>query len=458
MNGQLHYEESFFVHYLAPDWLPVLPKSLVFVIDISSSMKGIKLQQCKSALRQILRTLLSPTDSFAILTFSSDVSMWKQSLTIATEDKVSEAVAYVNGLSASGSTNINGALLTAFELVKHSLQPSHVPIIVFLTDGEPTIGVTDSREICFDIKTVNIWSASLYCLAFGNDANMKLLTHLAYENGGDVRRITEASTAVSDFVGIVTEVSVPLMRNVQMSYRRLDYATRMDVPVYFRGSEILVAGRMQSGIAINQLEFSMSYSTSLMNKFTVNHTLEALPSKRNDSLQRLYANKRCRELYRQYLVEDGDMANATWNSLVNLSLMYHLVTPATVMVVIQTVANSSLYHSNKHSKIIGKVVHYDDSVSNNGHHQDMFTVSGGPPVIHGDSGANYVQQKTRYSKSVLIGGIVGGVCLIVVVSVIMVVRIWKRKLRRTQQEISRSQEFEVPDDRETLLDSVDRSS
>ena len=69
-----------------------------------------------------------------------------------------------------------------------------------------------------------------------------------------------------------------------------------------------------------------------------------------------------------------------------------------------------------------------------------------------------MKQKTRYSKSVLIGGIVGGVCLIVVVSVIMVVRIWKRKLQRTQQEISRSQEFEVPDDRETLLDSLDRRS
>ena len=64
------------------------------------------------------------------------------------------------GLEASGSTNINDALLQALTLVedvrKSEKLPGNVrPTIVFLTDGEPTVGVTSSSEIKKNVKTKN---------------------------------------------------------------------------------------------------------------------------------------------------------------------------------------------------------------------------------------------------------------------------------------------------------------
>lgn len=39
--------DGYFVHYFAPRGLPVVPKDVIFVIDISGSMIGTKIKQVK---------------------------------------------------------------------------------------------------------------------------------------------------------------------------------------------------------------------------------------------------------------------------------------------------------------------------------------------------------------------------------------------------------------------------
>merc|ERR1712223_2250336 len=78
----------------------------------------------------------------------------------ATEENKNNALLHVLDLEATGSTNINDALLQALMLVedvkKAEKLPENVqPTIVFLTDGEPTVGVTSSSEIKKNIKAKN---------------------------------------------------------------------------------------------------------------------------------------------------------------------------------------------------------------------------------------------------------------------------------------------------------------
>ena len=87
----------------------------------------------------------------------------------ATEENKNEALLEVLGFEASGSTNINDALLSALTLVekvrKAEKLPENVqPTIVFLTDGEPTVGVTASSEIK---KNVNAKNKELSIPIFG---------------------------------------------------------------------------------------------------------------------------------------------------------------------------------------------------------------------------------------------------------------------------------------------------
>lgn len=39
--------DGYFVHYFAPRGLPVVPKDVIFVIDVSGSMIGTKIKQVK---------------------------------------------------------------------------------------------------------------------------------------------------------------------------------------------------------------------------------------------------------------------------------------------------------------------------------------------------------------------------------------------------------------------------
>lgn len=338
VTGLAHYGNEFFAHYLAPDELPTIPKSMVFVIDVSGSMSGEKLKQSKKALQHILRTFLRSNDSFSIISFSTDVHKWGNSLKSAGTDQVSDAIRYVKELSATGATNINGALLAALQMFDDS-ESSLVPIIFFMTDGLASSGVQNSETIRSNVKQANKHSVLLFCMAFGNDANMHLLREIAAENGGSARKIEEGGTSVSEFINVVNEVSAPLMRDISISYKRVGYATQMHFPVYFRGSEMLVVGRMQTPENIRKLEFTLSYTTSNTNRTVLSTSVQTEPSGKEGSIERLYANKKCRELYSRYLVEKDEEARTTWETLVDVSLKYGLVTQATSMVIVQTTFN-----------------------------------------------------------------------------------------------------------------------
>lgn len=64
--------EGYFVHFFAPENLKPLRKHVVFILDISGSMWGRKMEQLKEAQKKILDDL-NADDFFNIITFSGDV-------------------------------------------------------------------------------------------------------------------------------------------------------------------------------------------------------------------------------------------------------------------------------------------------------------------------------------------------------------------------------------------------
>jgi Ca-activated chloride channel family protein len=103
--------DGFFMLLLAPktgeDVKPVA-KDVLLVLDRSGSMDGEKFTQAQSALRFILKHL-NPDDRFYLLTFSSDIKVYTQGLSPA--NAADDAINWASQLGASGSTDINRALL-----------------------------------------------------------------------------------------------------------------------------------------------------------------------------------------------------------------------------------------------------------------------------------------------------------------------------------------------------------
>src|SRR5438046_6604736 len=86
-----------------------MPRDLTFVLDVSGSMAGRKLEQAKAAGRRLLQTL-TPQDRFRLIDFSTDVRTFRDDFVFATERNVQDALRYLDDLEAVGSTNISGAL------------------------------------------------------------------------------------------------------------------------------------------------------------------------------------------------------------------------------------------------------------------------------------------------------------------------------------------------------------
>ncbi|CAG6021920.1 inter-alpha-trypsin inhibitor heavy chain H6 isoform 2-T2 [Menidia menidia] len=361
--GDIQVYDGYFVHYFAPRKLPVVPKDVIFVIDISGSMTGTKIKQTKQAMNTILGDLREG-DHFNIITFSDKVNIWKKGRTVrATRQNVREAKEFVRSILAEGWTNINAALLSAAQLVNPSssghsshLTSHRVPLIIFLTDGEATIGVTSSDSILNNAKRA-LGSATLFGIAFGDDADFLLLKRLALENRGVARMVYEDADAALQLKGFYDEVASPLLSDIQLSYLddQVFEVSRSLFPNYFQGSELVVAGRVKPGV--KELQVTVS-ATDLKQPIKVENDVLLSQGKGNgrtgspDCLEsvegipsfvhRLWAYFTIKELLLAKLnTSDPATQRLLTDKATNLSLKYNFVTPVTSLVVVKPDADEA---------------------------------------------------------------------------------------------------------------------
>jgi Ca-activated chloride channel family protein len=143
-------EDGYFMLLAAPDATvapsEIAAKDVVFVFDTSGSMAGEKIEQARKALLNLLGNL-NPNDRFNIVTFSSDVRTFREGLTPVSTQSVQAARAFTNEIKAVGGTNINDALTEAMKMFKASaVQDGRPHQLIFMTDGQPTVGETDVTE------------------------------------------------------------------------------------------------------------------------------------------------------------------------------------------------------------------------------------------------------------------------------------------------------------------------
>uniref|UniRef100_A0A8C4MF48 Inter-alpha-trypsin inhibitor heavy chain H3 n=1 Tax=Equus asinus TaxID=9793 RepID=A0A8C4MF48_EQUAS len=241
---------GYFVHFFAPQGLPVVPKNVVFVIDVSGSMYGRKIQQTKDALLKILEDV-KEDDYLNFILFSGDVTTWKDNLVQATPENIQEAREFVMNIHSQGMTNINDALLRGISMLNKAREENAVPerstsIIIMLTDGDANVGESKPEKIQDNVRNAIRGKFPLYNLGFGNNLNYNFLESMALENHGLARRIYEDSDANLQLQGFYEEVANPLLTSVEVEYPEnaiLDL-TQNTYQHFYDGSEIVVAGRL----------------------------------------------------------------------------------------------------------------------------------------------------------------------------------------------------------------------
>uniref|UniRef100_A0A8C9BI77 Inter-alpha-trypsin inhibitor heavy chain H3 n=1 Tax=Phocoena sinus TaxID=42100 RepID=A0A8C9BI77_PHOSS len=241
---------GYFVHFFAPQGLPVVPKNVVFVIDVSGSMHGRKMEQTKDALLKILEDV-KEDDYLNFILFSGGVTTWKDTLVQATPENIQEARKFVMNIRDQGMTNINDALLKGISMLNKAREEYRVlerstSIVIMLTDGDANVGESRPEKIQENVRNAIGGKFPLYNLGFGNNLNYNFLERMALENHGLARRIYEDSDANVQLQGFYEEVANPLLTDVEVEYPEnaiLDL-TQNSYQHFYDGSEIVVAGRL----------------------------------------------------------------------------------------------------------------------------------------------------------------------------------------------------------------------
>jgi Ca-activated chloride channel family protein len=188
-----------------------VPRDVTFVIDVSGSMSGQKMEQARAAGKQLLGTL-SPVDRFRLIDFSSDVRTFRDDFSTATRENIRAAERYLDDLDAQGSTNISGALE---EALSARVQSGRLPIILFLTDGQPTVGERDASVIASNVARQR-GSRRLFTFGVGADLNISLIEQLALEGRGTASFV-RPEESVERAVGIVaSRLTSPLVTDVRI--------------------------------------------------------------------------------------------------------------------------------------------------------------------------------------------------------------------------------------------------
>jgi Ca-activated chloride channel homolog len=163
---------------LAPENAAARPKiirEVTLVIDKSGSMAGEKMDQAKAAALMVLEGI-EDGESFNIIDYSNSVSSFAEKPVVKNRQTLLEARTYIHAIKPTGGTNIHDALLESLRPVPAA---GSLPIVLFLTDGLPTVGRTSEVDIRKLVETGNKHRRRVFTFGVGNDVNVPLLDRVA---------------------------------------------------------------------------------------------------------------------------------------------------------------------------------------------------------------------------------------------------------------------------------------
>ncbi|XP_047195372.1 inter-alpha-trypsin inhibitor heavy chain H3-like [Hippoglossus stenolepis] len=321
--------DGYFVHHFAPSNLTRISKNVVFIIDQSGSMSGRKIQQTRIALLHILSDL-AEDDYFGLITFDGEIFHWKRELVQASKENLDGAKEFVQRINDRGATDINLAVLEGARMLNAHPREGSASILILLTDGDPTSGVTNLGRIKSNVKEAIAGKFPLYCLGFGYDVNFEFLKTMSLQNDGVARRIYDDSDADLQLRGFYVEVATPLLTDVTMIYLGGTNLTQTNFSQYYDGSEIVVAGQITDNNVETFIPQVVALSRNSKVTFSETNITEIVS---DDLIQRVWAYLTVKQLLEKELQLSGPEKDKVKEVALELSLKYSFVTPLTSMVV-----------------------------------------------------------------------------------------------------------------------------
>jgi len=320
-------EDGFFLLLVAPkmemDEREVVAKDVIFVVDTSGSMAGEKIAQAKDALEFILDNL-NPEDRFNIVAFSTGVRIYARALEPARDAE--EAWRFIDDLRAVGGTNIDLALVEALSMA----DGERPQIIIFLTDGLATEGVTDTDRIVANVSRQVEDNVRIFTFGVGDDVNTFLLDTIAQDNRGASSYVRPFESIEEEVSTFYAKVSMPLLADVELDFGdlRVEDTYPYPLPDLFAGTQLVVVGRYREG---GRTDVVLRGHVNGQEQEFVYEDLRFSVSGGEDFIPRLWATRKIGYLLNEIRLH-GE-GRETVDQIVELSVRYGIMTPYTSFLV-----------------------------------------------------------------------------------------------------------------------------
>jgi Ca-activated chloride channel family protein len=323
-------EENTFMFLASPSYVSkkekILNKNIIFVIDSSGSMSGKKMKQAKEAVRFVVNHL-GEKDKFSLVDFDDGVNVFSSEIVTANPENRERALRFVDDIEDSGGTNINDALLQALKMVKAGERPNYV---LFLTDGLPTVGITDIVEIMRNLGKANDFKTRIFVFGVGYDVNTELLDRISTENRGTSVYVDEGENLEVAISNYYEKMSSPLLSDLDIDFKGIEVKEVYPrvLPDLFKGSQLILVGKYRG---TGPVTVKLSGKVMKKEKKFILRGQKLTKDESYNFLPRLWATRRI-----GYLLEEirfhGE-AKELVEEVKKLGLKYGIVTPYTSFLV-----------------------------------------------------------------------------------------------------------------------------
>lgn len=182
-------------------WYTKRPTNVYLVVDTSGSMEGSKIDLTRAALKSFVEQIRGDRDQVGLITFASDVRVLRPLQPLNDEGR-SELNRAIDQIVAAGNTALIDGTWEAYTELQVRGTPESINAIVVMTDGQENHSSQSLASLKRRIEQEGGSPVVIFTIAFGNDADEKLMRSMAEIGGGQFRRADE--TDIEDLYKIIS--------------------------------------------------------------------------------------------------------------------------------------------------------------------------------------------------------------------------------------------------------------
>jgi uncharacterized protein YegL len=194
---------------------PRVPADLVFVLDMSGSMAGSKMDMLKLTLRWLASdACLTPDDRVAVIAFD-DAAWVEMPLRFMNSNGKATLSAVANGLRPRGGTDVAAGMEKATDMLAARRFVNASTAVLLLSDGEDH----QAKLKCEPVMAALAPVATVRAVGLGEAHDAALLKHLADAARGDYAFANEAkdvAPAIGAAVGAATTAVASRLKELQV--------------------------------------------------------------------------------------------------------------------------------------------------------------------------------------------------------------------------------------------------